>query len=103
MNESELVRELSRKASVPEDSAEAVLNAVRDLIRYGKPAMNPLTGSDPTDPRLIDDIIARAETHPLGIDLLLNGHLGSVAATFGAHAFTVEAARARLRKEQRNP
>ena len=49
-----------------------------------------------TDPRLVDDLIARARKHPLGVDFLLHGYLGTVAISFGAHAFTVEAARARL-------
>lgn len=49
-----------------------------------------------TDPRLVDDLIARARKHPLGVDFLLHGYLGTVAISFDAHAFTVEAARARL-------
>lgn len=49
-----------------------------------------------TDPHLVDDLIARAEKHPLGIDFLLHGYLGTVAISLDAHAFTVEAARARL-------
>ena len=55
-----------------------------------------------TDPSLVDDLIARARKHPLGMELLLGGFLGSVAIALGAHAFTVEAARKRLRKEQQN-
>jgi hypothetical protein len=46
----------------------------------------------------IDALIASATTHPLGLRFLLEGHLGSVATTFGAHAFTVDAARDRLRR-----
>ncbi|HEX7193035.1 MAG TPA: hypothetical protein VF381_15805 [Thermoanaerobaculia bacterium] len=49
-----------------------------------------------TDPYLVDDLIARARKHPLGIDFLLHGYLGTVAISLDAHAFTVEAARARL-------
>ena len=44
----------------------------------------------------VDDVIARAHEHPLGIDFLLHGQLGCVAVSLGAHAFTVEAARAKL-------
>ena len=51
-----------------------------------------------TDPNLVDDLIARAREHPLGIDFLLHGYLGTVAITFNVHAFTVEAARDRLLK-----
>ncbi|HEX3110826.1 MAG TPA: hypothetical protein VHU41_17135 [Thermoanaerobaculia bacterium] len=49
-----------------------------------------------TEPHVVDDLIARARKHPLGIDFLLHGYLGTVAISFDAHAFTVEAARARL-------
>lgn len=49
-----------------------------------------------TDSHLVDDLIARARKHPLGVDFLLHGYLGTVAISFDAHAFTVEAARARL-------
>ncbi len=49
-----------------------------------------------TDPGLVDDLIARARKHPLGVEFLLHGYLGTVAISFDAHAFTVEAARARL-------
>lgn len=117
MNESEVVRELSRRAAVPEATAVAVLQAVRELIRDGSLAPHALSGSPddlpplrivspelvpagtPTDPTLVEDLIARAKKHPLGLGFLLTGLLGSVAVALGAHAFTVEAARERLRKE----
>ena len=54
---------------------------------------------DPKDPRAVDDLIARAQTKPDGIELLRDGYLGSVAIIYGVHAFTVEAARARLQSE----
>lgn len=44
----------------------------------------------------IDNLIRAAGRHPLGVDYLINGHLGTVAITFGCHAFTVVAARDRL-------
>lgn len=44
----------------------------------------------------IDGLIRAASQHPLGVDYLINGHLGTVAITFGCHAFTVVAARDRL-------
>jgi hypothetical protein len=53
--------------------------------------------TDPRDPRLVDELIARARQDPRGIEFLLRGLLGSVAVVHGAHAFTVEAARAKLR------
>ncbi|HEX7578940.1 MAG TPA: hypothetical protein VF580_02995 [Thermoanaerobaculia bacterium] len=46
------------------------------------------------DPSEIDRLLAAARSHPLGIEFLMNGYLGSVATTFGVHAFAVEEARA---------
>lgn len=51
------------------------------------PARTPPTQAD------VDWLIETAERHPFGVDYLLNGHLGTVAITFGCHAFTVVAAR----------
>ncbi len=48
-------------------------------------------------PREVDDLIAAAARHPLGLAFLLEGELGSVAVTFQTHAFTVDAARERLK------
>ncbi len=39
------------------------------------------------------DLIAQADAHPLGRSFLLEGALDAVAATFAAHAFTVDRAR----------
>ena len=41
----------------------------------------------------VDVLLQRAADHHLGTDFLVNGSLDSVAATFGVHAFTVDAAR----------
>lgn len=106
MKETELVRELARKTSLPEATTVAVLDAMRDLVKEGivdertvltmpEPAVK-----DPEDPRLVDQLIERASKHPLGLEFLVSGFLASVAIGLGAHAFTVEAARRRLRKEQ---
>ena len=46
----------------------------------------------------IDALIEQAKPHELGIDFLINGSLGSVAMTFGVHAFVVDAARDELAK-----
>jgi hypothetical protein len=65
---------------------------------------------DPTPPAVVpyvpgagevESLIARAREHPLGLPFLLDGHLGSVATTFRTHAFTVDAARERLKREER--
>jgi hypothetical protein len=44
----------------------------------------------------VDDLIRRAAAHALGTEYLRRGALDSVAATFGVHAFVVEAARRAL-------
>jgi len=46
--------------------------------------------------REILDLIRRAEEHELGRDFLARGAQDAVAATFGVHAFLVDAARERL-------
>ena len=51
------------------------------------PARKPPAQAD------VDWLLDAARRHPLGMDYLLNGHLGTVAITFGCHAFTVVAAR----------
>lgn len=51
----------------------------------------------------IDDLIARAERHELGLGFLLKGAQESVAAVFGVHAFTVDAARKELAARGRGP
>jgi hypothetical protein len=52
---------------------------------------------DPRDPAVVAELVERAKAHPLGLDYLKGGHLGSVAASFETHAFTVLAARDLLR------
>ncbi len=44
-------------------------------------------------PKEVADLFRRAAVHPLGSDFLLNGSPDAVAATFGVHAFVVDAAR----------
>ena len=46
----------------------------------------------PTDTE-IQCLIERAKSHDLGVEFLLNGSLDAVAATFGVHAFVIDAAR----------
>jgi hypothetical protein len=48
-------------------------------------------------PQQVEELIAAADKHPLGVEFLLDGDLGAVAITFETHAFTVEAARDRLK------
>ena len=47
----------------------------------------------------IQYLIERAKSHDLGIEFLLNGSLDAVAATFGVHAFVIDAARDQLTSE----
>jgi len=49
--------------------------------------------------REISELIAAAAGHPLGIQFLLEGQLCAVATMFQVHAFTVDAARERLRTQ----
>jgi hypothetical protein len=122
MAESEMVNELARRAGVSRAEAEALLHALDEMSRDGggqghaAPASATIATAGfagmagrpfrtapvaagayvPSGPE-IDALIAAAEKHPLGLQFLLEGDLGAVAISFGAHAFTVDAARQRLR------
>ncbi len=62
------------------------------------PASNQaVTGHYRPTPDEIKELLRRAAGHPLGTEFLLKGALDAVAATFGAHAFVVDAARDHLR------
>lgn len=103
----ELVSEVARRARVSEAAAQAVLVALSDVLHERDvsrtaPAEAPADVPEPevpapTDPRVVDDLISCARSHPLGLEFLLRGYLGSVAVELHTHAFTVEAARERLR------
>ncbi len=62
----------------------------------------PAASTEPFRPGApeVEALIAKARKHPLGVDFLLEGELGTVAITFGAHAFTVEAARRHLKVDR---
>jgi hypothetical protein len=49
-------------------------------------------GGEPTRDE-VENLIARAREHPLGLEFLKFGALDAVAAIHGAHAFVVDAAR----------
>lgn len=105
MNDSDTVRELSRRTSLPEAAAAAVLNAIHELIDEGaldgaSLSKAPEPAAPPDDPSVVDRLIARAKQHPLGLEFLASGLLATVAITLGVHAFTVEAARRRLQRER---
>lgn len=90
MHEPELIRELSTRAGISPGAARAVVEALGAL------RASPAAPADPRDPAAVDALLAAARRHPLGLEFLADGFLGSVAAAFHVHAFTVEAARERL-------
>lgn len=113
MPKDELVKKLAARAGVGRAQAKAVLDALAEMDEgHGRPmpieAVDPRPSdgwqlSAPQEPlhyqptaaevaKLIED----ARRHPLGLEFLIEGELGSVAVTFGVHAFTVDAARRRL-------
>lgn len=96
MKDADLVAELASRAHVQETTVRAVLGALAHVAAE-EPAGDTAAAAGAAEPVSVDALIERARAHPLGIDFLLHGHLGSVAAMFHTHAFTVEAARDRLK------
>ena len=120
MTESQLLDEVSRRTGLAREEAQAAVTAVATiaceqerlgqplpLAGFGAPGMaKKPSGAAGTDggsfvPAAgeVDDLIAAAAKHPLGVEFLLNGNLCSVAIMFRTHAFTVDAARERLRQQ----
>ena len=110
MNYAALVRDAAARSGHPEATVEAVVGALAELVHNSHASpdelLNALLGApdplhahpvDPREPALVTELVERARAHPLGLDYLKGGHLGSVAATFEAHAFTVLSARDLLR------
>lgn len=110
MNHATLVKDVAARAGLPEATIVPVIAALADLVHdaHVSPdellhallgAADPLYAHpvDPRDPTVVAELVERAKTHPLGLDYLKGGHLGSVAVTFETHAFTVLAARDLLR------
>jgi hypothetical protein len=110
MNHASLVRDAATRSGLPEATVESVVTALADLVHHSEASPDELLGAllgvadplpshpvDPRDPATVAELVERAKAHPLGLDYLKGGHLGSVAATFETHAFTVLAARELLR------
>ena len=110
MNHATLVHDAARLSDLPEATVEAVVAALADLVHRSRVSpdelLHALLGAedalqprpvDPRDPSAVAELVEKAKAHPLGLDYLKGGHLGSVAATFETHAFTVLAARDLLR------
>jgi hypothetical protein len=114
MADARLIDELVRRARLSPSDAEAALNALAEVAAEGHlvpvagPAVYPGAPGAPAPPPEpfvpdaadVEALIASARRHPLGIDFLIGGHLSTVAVTFKTHAFTVEAARARIWTQQ---
>lgn len=118
MADDELIDEIACRARVSRDDAVAMLEVLAEVARKrlieGKPFQITDLGSaghdappgragkewhhdhTPTHEE-VQALITRAQRHPLGMEFLMDGELGSVAITFQTHAFTVDAARALLR------
>lgn len=64
-------------------------------MRASDPGLRPVPPAEPGSAE-VEALIRLAEGHPLGLDYLREGLPDSVAATFGVHAFVVDAARERL-------
>ncbi len=109
MADPKLVDDLARRAGVSKADAEAVLEALRtlapergpELLRRSSPGPAPAPTRYVFSALDVEALIEAARKHPLGLEFLLNGDLSAVAATFQAHAFTVDAAREHLRGKAR--
>ena len=105
MADPKLIDDLAERAGVSKADAEAVLEALGALAPERVSALLHPSPSrpEPAPARYVvnaldvEALIAAARKHPLGLTFLLNGDLSAVAATFQAHAFTVDAAREHLR------
>lgn len=121
MTDPDLAKELARRAGVSHADAEAMLSILAELAPAGvgknrsvvaRAARKVDARAAPTGTEsgtvaflpgagAVDELIAAAERHPLGLEFLLEGELGAVAAMFQTHAFTVDAARDRLKRHRR--
>jgi hypothetical protein len=110
MNHATLVKDVAARAGLPEATIVPVIAALADFVYDGHVSpdelLHALLGASdplhihaggPRDPTVVAQLVERAKVHPLGLDYLKGGHLGSVAVTFETHAFTVLAARDLLR------
>lgn len=115
MRDDDLVGKLAARAGLEPGQVRAVLAALAEVSceheRSGQPL--PLAelglarcyGFRPGAPNAasrqhcdsgVEQLIDDARRHPLGVEFLLEGETGCVAAIFGTHAFAVDAARQRL-------
>ena len=94
-----MIARLAERTGMRHADVEAVLEELTVLDPDRAAARpdpgRPMVASHATE-EAVTALIVAASRHPLGTGFLLTGHLGTVAITFGVHAFTVEAARLRL-------
>jgi len=102
-NDAVMIERLVERTGMSRSDIEAVLRALTALGRpvpiegAWSPSGRAVPGAYQPSEHEIDVLIVAASRHPLGTEFLLSGHLGTVAIMFGVHAFTVDAARLRLR------
>ena len=65
----------------------------RPVSTSGFDAIRHLDAPAAPAPPEVHGLVEQARRHPLGLDFLLRGAANAVAATFGVHAFLVDAAR----------
>jgi hypothetical protein len=120
MTEPELVDELAARTGLPRSDVQSVVTALAAIAREqeglgqrlpiadfasSSPTAQPDRASTtPTrsfvpSARDVEELIAAAASHPLGLEFLLEGDLCAVAIMFQTHAFTVDAARERIRQQ----
>jgi hypothetical protein len=108
MKEARLIERVVERTGLARADVVAVMDALREAAEDGADAAADGGSAHATHGHAhhhayrpkdheVEALIAAAEKHPLGTEFLIEGHLGTVAITFKAHAFTVEAARHRLR------
>lgn len=96
-----MIARLAERTGMRRSDVEVVLQELTALD--ANPAAAPVPGRESpiavyqTTEEEITALIVAAGRHRLGTEFLLTGHLGTIAIMFGVHAFTVEAARLRLR------
>lgn len=114
MKDDDLVGKLAARARLEPGQVRAVLAALTEVSceheRSGQPlplaelglarcygfrAGGQTASRQPCDAG-VEQLIDDARRHPLGVEFLLEGETGCVAAIFGTHAFAVDAARLRL-------
>jgi hypothetical protein len=120
MTEPDLVDELAARTGLPRSDVQGVVTALAEIAREQErlgqrlPIADFASSSSAAQPdragtpgtrsfvppaRDVEELIAAAARHPLGLEFLLEGDLCAVAIMFRTHAFTVDAARELIREQ----